>query len=54
MKVLITGASGFLGKSIVSEFSRHNDEVFTTSRSDITDFAADRHFKIDITQAKKL
>lgn len=51
MKVLITGASGFLGESVVGEFGGEEFEVFTTSRRQITNAVSKRHFQIDIGDA---
>jgi UDP-glucose 4-epimerase len=33
MKVLVTGATGFLGRAIVAEFSKNGAEVYTTAKS---------------------
>jgi nucleoside-diphosphate-sugar epimerase len=53
MKVLVTGATGFLGRAIVEELLQNNHEVFTTARSLKTDDLPN-YFPADITDFESL
>lgn len=51
---MITGASGFLGKSIVAEFAGDEFEVFTTSRGQHAESVAGKHFQVDLTDLESV
>ncbi|HEX8737902.1 MAG TPA: SDR family NAD(P)-dependent oxidoreductase [Pyrinomonadaceae bacterium] len=50
MKVLVTGATGFLGRAIVAELLQNDYEVYTTGRSPQADSA--NYFPADLTDAE--
>jgi nucleoside-diphosphate-sugar epimerase len=50
--VLVTGATGFIGKAIVAELQKMNFEVFTCGRSQ--DAVLPNYFQIDITDANSI
>lgn len=52
MKVLVTGATGFLGRAIVDELLQNGLEVFTTAKSSRADLP--NYFPADITDAETL
>ncbi len=53
MKVLVTGATGFIGKEIVSELLEEKFEVYQIGNSNINSFfPQEKFFKIDITNSE--
>ena len=54
MKILILGASGFLGRAISAEFAEGGSEVFTASRGQAANSDGRRHFQIDVAERETL
>ncbi|MDQ3799104.1 MAG: SDR family NAD(P)-dependent oxidoreductase [Acidobacteriota bacterium] len=52
MKILVTGATGFLGRAIVGELLQNNFEVFTTGKSAQADLP--NYFPADLTDSESL
>lgn len=52
MKILITGATGFLGRAICEEFGGDEFEVFTISRKPMPEGNSEKHFQIDIADSE--
>jgi nucleoside-diphosphate-sugar epimerase len=51
MKIIVTGATGFIGKEIVSELSGKNFKIYQIGNSNVKKQSPDAKFyKIDITK----
>ncbi len=55
MKVIITGATGFIGREIVSELSGNEFEIFQVGNSNVNaQLSEEKFFKIDITNFEEV
>lgn len=55
MKVLVTGATGFIGREIVSELSEGEFEIYQIGNSNVkSQFSKEKFFKVDITSFEEV